>query len=158
MRTPVMPYVDRPYPQTGLDGKFSFQYTAACALIDGTVGIATFSDARRFSADLEMTLPKVHLTQTPEITGRLDRMHVEVTVEMTNGERAHARCDAPRGSWTRPVSTDEHLVKVRECLATWLDSDSAARCIEAISRFETLDADELRALMHAVRNGQWRRL
>src|SRR5262249_33725493 len=25
--TPVMPYVNRPHPHTGLDGKFSFQYT-----------------------------------------------------------------------------------------------------------------------------------
>jgi aconitate decarboxylase len=150
VRTPVMPYVDRPYPQTGLDGKFSFQYTATCALLDGTIGIATFSDARRFSADVEMTLPKVRLTQTPDITGRLDRMHVEVTVEMTNGDRATARCDAPRGSWTKPISTNEHLVKVRECLATRLDADTAARCIEAISRFESLDTTELRELMRTL--------
>ena len=29
-----MPYVDRPAPPTGLAGKFSFQYTAAVALLD----------------------------------------------------------------------------------------------------------------------------
>ena len=37
--TPVMPYVDRPRPRTGLDGKFSFQYTVAAALLDGAVTV-----------------------------------------------------------------------------------------------------------------------
>jgi 2-methylcitrate dehydratase PrpD len=27
----------RPHPQSGLDGKFSFQYTAAIALLDGKI-------------------------------------------------------------------------------------------------------------------------
>ena len=34
LTTPVMRYVDRPRPKTGLDGKFSMQYTAAAALLD----------------------------------------------------------------------------------------------------------------------------
>ena len=31
IETPVMRYVGRPYPETGLDGKFSFQYTVAAS-------------------------------------------------------------------------------------------------------------------------------
>ncbi len=150
VRAPVMPYVDRPYPQTGLDGKFSFQYTAAVALLDGTVGIASFSDTRRFSAEVAALLPKVRLVQTPEIPGTLDRMHVEVVVELSNGERLHARCDAPRGSWSRPVSAGEHLGKVRDCLAARLDAAAAAECIEAIANFDALDAAGLGTLMRTL--------
>src|SRR5262249_51826981 len=43
---PEMPYVDRPQPSSGLEGKFSFQYAAAAALLDGSVGIDTFTDDR----------------------------------------------------------------------------------------------------------------
>ena len=36
-------------PRSGLDGKFSIQYCAAIALLDGAVGIDSFTDQRRFS-------------------------------------------------------------------------------------------------------------
>lgn len=150
VRTPVMAYVNRPHPITGLDGKFSFQYTAGCALLDGTVGIATFSNERRFRADIEALLPKIHLTQTSEISGMLDRMHVEVAVELANGERMRARCDAPRGSWSKPISADEHLAKVRDCLAARFDAPAAERRIETIARFERLDGAAVGALMRAL--------
>ena len=39
IRTPVMGYVGRPSPQTGLEGKFSFQYTVAAALLDRRITI-----------------------------------------------------------------------------------------------------------------------
>src|SRR5262249_24566006 len=45
--TPVMPYVNRPRPRTGLDAKFSSQYTIAAALLDGAVTVRTFTDERR---------------------------------------------------------------------------------------------------------------
>src|SRR5262249_16920642 len=34
---PVVPTGDRPHPTTGLEGKFSVQYTLAAALLDGAV-------------------------------------------------------------------------------------------------------------------------
>lgn len=37
--TPAMPELDRAQPQSGADGKRSFQYAVAVALLDGNVGI-----------------------------------------------------------------------------------------------------------------------
>jgi 2-methylcitrate dehydratase PrpD len=150
VRAPVMPYVDRPEPRDGLDGKFSFQYTTASALLDGTVGISTFSDAHRFRSDVCELLPKVRVVQLSEIPGRLDRMHIEVAVTLADGQLLAARCDAPRGSWQKPISNAEHLVKVRECLAAGLGTSEIEECIEAIAGFETLDAAALGALMHKL--------
>ena len=45
--TPEIVDADRPQPRSGLEGKFSFQYTAATALIDGHVGIDSFTDEKR---------------------------------------------------------------------------------------------------------------
>jgi 2-methylcitrate dehydratase PrpD len=39
LTTPVMSYVNRPFPDNGLAGKFSFQYTFCRALVDGRVTI-----------------------------------------------------------------------------------------------------------------------
>src|SRR5207237_8365513 len=53
LTAPVMAYVDRPRPKTGLDGKLSVPYTAARALLDGKVGLRTFTDARLAKADMQ---------------------------------------------------------------------------------------------------------
>src|SRR5208283_3390531 len=74
---PAMQYVNRPFPETGLSGKFSLQYTLARALLDGRVGIDTFTDAKvREPAILDL-LRKVTLRMDPAIPARFDQMHVE---------------------------------------------------------------------------------
>lgn len=101
--TPVMPYIDRPAPNSGLDGKFSLQYCAVVALLDHRVNLASFTDERRFSTDAINLLANTHLTQTSEISGRFDEMHVDVTVTLTDGTQVLQRCAAPLGSWSRPI-------------------------------------------------------
>src|SRR5690606_14203344 len=61
IRFPELHYVDRPRPATGLDGKFSLQYATAVALLDYSVTIDSFTDQRRFSADVESLLPKMSI-------------------------------------------------------------------------------------------------
>ena len=56
---PPMPYVDRPNPATGLAGKFSFQYVAAVALLDGTCRRRQLHGRRRFAPDLVALLPRI---------------------------------------------------------------------------------------------------
>jgi aconitate decarboxylase len=148
IRTPVMKYVDKPSPRTGLEGKFSFQYTASAALLDGAVTIGTFTDGRRARPDMEAILRKVRVEQVPEIPEELEKMRVEITVELANGQQVRTRCDGPRGIWgTARITREEHLVKVRDCFATRFDPVVAERCIELLSSIETLDARQVTELM-----------
>ena len=151
---PVMPYVDRPKPRDGLDGKFSFQYTTAVALIDGAVGINSFSDARRFSPGLEATLGKVQFKQRENIPGGFEAMHVEVDVGLADGRRLKARCEKPRGYITGPrLSEEEHLQKIRGCLTDRMEAADAEACIERCRQFHTLSPAELSELMLMLRRG-----
>ena len=54
-----VPSSDRPFPRTGLDGKFSLQFTAAAALLDGHVGLSSFTDERLARADMQAKLFKL---------------------------------------------------------------------------------------------------
>lgn len=151
--TPLMGYVDKPAPRSGLEGKFSFQYTVAAALLDNAVSISTFSDSRRFAPDIEALLPKVRVEQRPEIPEELEKMHVEVVVELADGARVVVRCDGPRGIWGKPkITHEEHLVKVRDCFATRMDQPTAERCIAMISTLEHLDAGQVTELMALLAN------
>lgn len=142
---PVMNYIDRPRPENGLDGKFSFQYTAAAALLDGAVGIDSFSDRRRFSRDMEALLGKIELRQDPSIPGDWRGMHVTVEVVMRDGSRHAATCHGPKGAWGQAQLTDaEHEVKLRDCLRRGLDRNSLGTLLALLDRFEDLPPAALR--------------
>jgi aconitate decarboxylase len=148
LTAPVMNYVDRPRPKTGLSGKFSLQYTAASALLDGKVGIRTFTDARLAQADMQDLLGKFELRLDPTIPGRFENMHVLLRVELDGGRVLETRCDGPRGKWgTPPISEAEHLVKVHDCLATRLAPAAAERVIALACRIDDLDVGGVRQLM-----------
>lgn len=134
LRVPSMPYIDRPLPQTGLEGKFSWQYTAALALLDGKVDTATFTDARRHCADVESLLQRFALIADPDIPGKFDDMHVVMTVSLANGTVASAQCDTPLGSWRRPVGADLILAKARSLLEAAVGTSRMQAVLDAVLR------------------------
>lgn len=140
MLSPVMKYVDRRNPATGLDGKFSLQYTTSAALLDGAVKIATFTDERRFRPDMVTLLEKFELRQDAAIPGDFHKMHVEVEVELEDGSRHKTSCNAPRGSWGAPMKPGEHQAKLDDCLQYALPAPAAAQLQQQLDRLETLDA------------------
>ncbi len=146
--TPVMPYVNRPSPQTGLDGKFSFQYTAAAALLDGAVTVQTFSQERRSRSDMVALLPRITLVQSANIPGEMEKMWVEISVDLADGRRETARCHGPKGFWgLPPLTLDEHLTKVRDCLKMRLSKDDSERCIHLVDRLDSVDHNGVRELI-----------
>ncbi len=145
---PVMPYVDRPTPHSGLDGKFSFQYTVAAALLDGAVSIRTFSDDYCARPSLAGLLSRTRLTQDETIPGVLEKMWVDVAIELQDDQRLTARCTGPQGFWGRPpLQRDEHLVKIRDCLNMHLTEEQTQRCIQLVDSLEILEAARITELM-----------
>jgi aconitate decarboxylase len=147
MVSPVMKYVDRPQPASGLDGKFSLQYTTALALLDGAVRIASFTDERRFRPDMVELLRRIELTQDESIPGDFHSMHVEVEVELADGTRRAALCRAPRGSWGAPMTDEEHRAKLSDCFEHAMAGRDPTRLLESLNHLEDLDADGVRSLI-----------
>jgi aconitate decarboxylase len=148
LTTPVMQYVNRPQPDSGLAGKFSLQYTFARGLLDGRVGIDTFTDERVREPAIVELLSKISINMSPEIPARFDKMHVEADVQLADGRTLHTRCNGPRGIWGSPsISDEDHLVKVRDCLATRLSRDQAEELITLARGAEYLDAAGVRQML-----------
>lgn len=147
MVSPVMKYVDRPQPATGLDGKFSLQYTTAAALLDGAVKIDSFTDERRFRADMVAMLKKIELDQDESIPGDFHSMRVEVHVELEDGTTHTAVCRGPRGSWGVPMQEEDHQAKLRDCLDHALTRNEGVALLEELNRLEALDAQSVQSLV-----------
>ena len=142
MRGPVMNYVDRPAPVTGLDGKFSLQYAAAAAMLDGFVKIDTFTDKRRFKPDMEAMLKKITLTQDASIPNDLHDMRIEITAETADGATHHVVCKGPKGTWgIPPLQDDDHLVKLRDCFSRAMPNAQMEKLLARLDRIEKLNAD-----------------
>jgi 2-methylcitrate dehydratase PrpD len=151
-----VPSSDRPQPRSGLDGKFSLQYTTAAALLDGQVGLSSFTNERLHRDDMQALLGKIEVRLSRDIpsiytAGR----YLDLDVTLAEGETIRTRCDRPRGSWgADPITAEEHLRKARDCLATHLAPDGVATCIAACCEIDNLDARAVAALLHLASNGK----
>ena len=129
-------------PRSGLDGKFSIEYCAAAALLDGSVGIETFTDERRFSADMEEMLPRVGVAPSRE------PMSVNAVATLKDGRTVSEVCRDFRGSIANPMSREERAAKARDCVRRVLAEQDTDRLLGLLERLEELDdISELLALI-----------
>ena len=145
--TPEIVDADRPQPRSGLEGRFSFQYTAAAALIDGRVGIDSFSDTRRFRPEMETLLAKIKVCRDPSRSQDTRNMHVDIEVIMDDGVIHRETCSAPPGAWGQPVNPVQHREKLRDCLSVRLDKANQELVLKALARLEELSPGDLAGLL-----------
>ena len=132
-----------PRPRSGLDGKFSVEYCAAAALLDGHVGIDTFTDARRFSSDMEDMLGRMRVEpEGPESGG------TRATAVLKDGTTVSAECSAFTGSASNPMSRDQLLVKVRDCFRRALSEHDTEAVVEMLENLD--DVDDVGRLMNVL--------
>ncbi len=140
--------LSRPRPNSGLDGKFSWEYCAAVALADGNVGIDSFTDAKRFSPRIEQALEKIRLIPDASIPTDMLQLWVGVRARLRNGRVVEARCSSYRGSLANPMSRAERLEKFSACAGRVLDSPRVSRVQHILEHLE--DLDSVRNLMTVV--------
>jgi len=103
-------------PDTGLQGKFSLEYAAAAALLDGYPGFASFTDdaVRRPAARRLAGL--VEIKSEPGGTWLLDG---ELVAELhtASGGVAQITQQFPPGSPGRPATAGQLQAKIADCLA-----------------------------------------
>ena len=93
-------------------------------------------------------LDMIDVEMRDDITGNFDEMYVIAEATLDDGSTVTARCDGPRGKWgTPPIPEEDHLVKVRDCLALKYDTQTTERIIELGGRFDELSADDICKLM-----------
>jgi aconitate decarboxylase len=145
--TPEIADANRPQPRSGLEGKFSFQYTAAAALLDGTVGIQSFTDERRFRADMVELLGRMSVVYDKSIAADTRTMHVALEVTLDDGAIVNTICGKPPGTWGEPVNAEQHRAKIRDCLGVRMHASQIERTLNLLDRLEQLTAQDIAQLM-----------
>jgi 2-methylcitrate dehydratase PrpD len=145
----VQAALSRPRPNSGLDGKFSWEYCAAVALAEGSVGIDSFSDATRFSPAVEAALEKVRLVANPDIPTDMPSIWIGASARVRDGRQVQTRCRSYRGSIANPMTRDERVAKFRACAGRVQGADDVERTLSALEHLEDLaDIRELTELLN----------
>lgn len=135
----LRPGLSRPQPRSGLEGKFGFEYCAAVALATGRVEVESFTDAVRFSPEVEAALGKVRLNPDPGIPLDIAHMFARATARLKDGRRVTAECRHFRGSPENPMSRAERLAKFRACAGRVLGPADCDRLGELVENLEQVD-------------------
>lgn len=101
-------------PRSGIEGKFSMQYTLAAAIADGEVRLASFTDEAVARPALRSLMARI---SAREVSDRMMPRWASISVQFKNGEVQRRRIDELHGSPHSPLSDAELLTKISDCVS-----------------------------------------
>lgn len=148
------PYCNRPYPESGLSGKFSHQYTVVRALLDGFVNLDSFTDESRFEPKVDELLSKYECNMHEDWPCTLNGHKGELVVTLKDGTVLSAVAVAPKGGHifgSKPVSYEDHYPKLKACLLKGMSAENVDRVIEMGYSIDKLSADDMEEFFRLIR-------
>jgi 2-methylcitrate dehydratase PrpD len=140
-------------PTTGLEGKFSMEFSLASILVLRRAGLAEYSDEVVNRPDIQRAIGKMEYTvfsdEEAEAKGYgLLTTFLDLTLE--DGRTLSARVDAAKGSASLPMNEDEVAQKFRECadFAQW-PAEQSERIIALVLELE--EVNDIRTLTRLLR-------
>lgn len=135
-----------PEPRTGLESKFSLQYSLAAGVLDGQYSLWSFSDEAVNREAIARLLPRVDAHEDPRCAGGDALLHtrssgsrgfVEVEARTVDGRSATVRIDRAPGHPERELSWEELHGKFLDCARhAGLDPARAEAAFERLARLE----------------------
>lgn len=104
----------RHHPRTGTEAKFSMQYGIAAAVADGEVGLASFTDEAVQRPAIQAFLPRI---EAWESASAMVPRWASLSLILNDGTTLQRHIDTLRGSSQLPLTNEELLRKLADCIA-----------------------------------------
>ncbi|TMQ04515.1 MAG: MmgE/PrpD family protein [Deltaproteobacteria bacterium] len=127
------------HPTTGLQAKFSMEFSLSILLLERKAGLVEYQDAVVQRADVQDMIKRVNFYIDPEAEqAGLNKMTSLLKIHLKNGKVLSGRAEFAKGSPANPMSYDEVAAKFRGCaeFAKWPSAKTEA-VIAAIKSLET---------------------
>lgn len=142
VRTIGEPLVDKQSPTTGYLAKFSGPYTIAAALLGGGglgLGLDDFTDELVRDAERRALMHRITVIADEHCDSIYpDQFPATLTAHLKDGSTLTERVLTNRGGPERPLSTEELLVKFRDCAGRVLSAEGVAQVESATANFDNL--------------------
>lgn len=123
-------------PKDQDETKFSIQYTLACALIQGSYGIADM-DPPRLTPEVMDLIEKIRLISDETMEDRTKGIRgTRVEIVLKNGETAEETVLVPKGDPEKPLTRADIIEKLRVCAKGQADEDKLMALVKAIEKIE----------------------
>jgi 2-methylcitrate dehydratase PrpD len=139
----LAPLLRRP-PRDGTEGKFSMEYTIAAAIADRGIRLSTYADEAVTRHNIAPYLGRI---VAREVTATMTPRWASIAIVFKNGQIRKRRIDALRGSPQLPLSDEELLAKVSDCMS-W--GRSAIRPDDLVEATQRLGTTSVRALIAMI--------
>ncbi len=123
-------------PQTGLNAKFSMEYTVARGIVDRRVGLSAFDDAN--VNDPAVQRIRERTTRIIDDSMPYKSHESTVRIKLADGTEYEHVQETPPGSRSNPLSESELRDKFTMCVEYTLDSEHAAQSYELLSSLESV--------------------
>jgi 2-methylcitrate dehydratase PrpD len=130
------------WPQTALEGKFSMQYCLAAALLDGRVGLGTFTDQQVLRPEAQSLIPKVEMHRIPGYEGQPSWVegYNQVEVYLEDGRVLRERAERSTSGALRGVTMQDIQAKFRDCASLVVPDDVTGELVGLLDRLEELES------------------
>ena len=123
-------------PKDQDETKFSIQYTLACALLQGSYGIADM-DPPKLTEDVLGLIEKTSLIPDATMEDRARGIRgTRVEVIMKDGRREEETILVPKGDPEKPLTRDDIIDKLSVCAPGQATEETIMKLVEAIEKIE----------------------
>ena len=124
-------------PTGGLEGKFSMQYCLAAEILDGRIGLSSFTDDQVMRPEAQGLIPLIEMRRHAGYEGRLSwtEAYHQVEVHTKDGRVLTERADRATTGALRGASMDEVRAKFLDCASIALsdkDSNTALTILDGL--------------------------
>jgi 2-methylcitrate dehydratase PrpD len=132
----------RERPVTGLQAKFSMEFSVAILVLEGRAGLSEFTDQMVARPEIAAMMDRIdydsYSQPGPDFTPDFTNVTTLVEIDLSDGQKLSGRADYARGSTNAPMSFDDVTEKFRGCAshADWPDH-KADQIIELVRNLES---------------------
>ena len=124
------------YPKDQDETKFSIPYTMACALLNGSYGIADM-DPPRMTEEVKALIGKTNLIPDETMEDRARGIRgTRVEVVSRNGQTVAETVLVPKGDPENPLTRDDIVNKLRVCAQGQSSENNLMKLVQSIERIE----------------------
>ena len=124
------------FPKDQDETKFSIPYTLACALLNGSYGIADM-DPPRMSDDVVGLIGKIRMIPDESMENREKGIRgTRVEVSLKNGETYSETVLVPKGDPENPLTRDDIIAKLKTCAKGQVPDERLSALVTAVNGIE----------------------
>jgi 2-methylcitrate dehydratase PrpD len=125
IKTPIFNYCDRPFPKSGDECRFSFQFNVVKALLDKEITNESYTLDSLNDSNVQQLLGKTTLIMSPDIPATFHEMWVEI--ELSNGIKSYSE-NWP-GHWKTSANDVQHVKKFTDSASKLFNSSKSLQLI-----------------------------